>query len=137
MNTKTNQIFSSDCPFDNSNQTTAKRVVFVCSVGMLRSPTAQMVATRHGLNARAAGSCTEKALIPLNCNLIQWAHKIVFMNDENFDESMKEFAAVGFDEDIKAKAIVWDITDSFNWGDNVLWGILEDKMKGLILNLSK
>jgi predicted protein tyrosine phosphatase len=128
METKTVQIFNDACPYDNSSQTNALRIVFVCSVGMLRSPTAQAVATRRGHNARAAGSCTDIALVPLSCNLINWAQYIIFMNGENFDQALAEFDAVGYHHDIRDKATVWDIGDNFDWGDQVLWNIIEDNL---------
>lgn len=126
---KTQKIFSDECPFANLFQTGAKRLLFVCSVGMLRSPTAQMVASQNGHNARACGSDVDIALIPLSCNLINWADKIVFMSPENFEQAKMVFDPVGYKEDIEAKAIVWNIEDDYNWGDSVLWGILHEKMK--------
>jgi predicted protein tyrosine phosphatase len=129
--TKTAQIFSDLCPYDNSSQTKAKRLLFVCSVGMLRSPTAQMVASSQGYNARAAGSNVKIALIPLSCNLINWAHHIIFMNAENAIEAHREFEAIGYKEDILEKQIVWNFEDLYNWGDNVLWNAIDWKLKDL------
>ena len=121
MQTNSQKIFSSECPYDNFHQTAALRLLFVCSVGMLRSPTAQMAASHLGFNARACGSDTQLALIPLNCNLINWADKIFFMNKENYDESIREFAAVGYDVDIRKKAVTWNISDQFEWGNTWLY----------------
>jgi len=129
--TKTVQIFSDLCPYDNSYQTTARRLLFVCSVGMLRSPTAQMVASRQGHNARAAGSDVKIALIPLSCNLINWAQHIIFMNAENAIQAQREFDAVGYKEDIIAKQIVWNFEDDYNWGDTALWNAVDWKLKDL------
>lgn len=127
--TKTQQIFNDAAPYANRAQTTAKKLLFVCSVGMLRSPTAQIAATSLGFNARACGSDTEIALIPLNCNLINWADRIIFMTDDNLIQSIKEFELVGYDEDILNKYVVWDITDDYDWGDNVLFNICLHKLK--------
>lgn len=132
--TKTQQIFSNNCPFDNSSQTNARRLLFVCSVGMLRSPTAQMVASSQGYNARACGSAVNIALIPLSCNLINWADHIIFMNVENAIEAHKEFEAVDYKEDIMQKQIVWNIEDRYNWGDEVLWNTIDWKLKDLARN---
>ena len=132
--TKTQQIFSDNCPFDNSSQTKAKRLLFVCSVGMLRSPTAQMVASSQGYNARACGSAVNIALIPLSCNLINWADHIIFMNVENALQAHKEFEAVGYKQDILKKQIVWNISDIYDWGDNVLWNTIDWKLKDLARN---
>lgn len=127
--TKTQQIFNTQCPYENKHQGLALKLLFVCSVGMLRSPTAQVAASSLGFNARACGSCTDLALIPLNCNLINWADKIIFMNMENYSESMKEFKPVGYDVDIKYKAVVWDISDDYDWGDQWLYNFFIDKLK--------
>lgn len=132
--TKTQLIFSDLCPYDNSSQTNAKRLLFVCSVGMLRSPTAQMVASIQGYNARACGSNVDIALIPLSCNLINWADHIIFMNAENAIEAHKEFEAIGYKDDILNKQIVWNIPDHFNWGDNFLWNELTFRLGELAKN---
>lgn len=135
--TKTEQIFSAECPYANLNQTDAKRLLFVCSVGMLRSPTAQMVATGMGYNARACGSSEKIALIPLSCNLINWADKIIFMSRENFDQAMINFKAVDYDTDIAEKSIVWSVPDVYIWGDSTLWGILSNYMTALTFEDTK
>ena len=127
----TDHIFRCDAPLHNQYQTNARRVVFVCSVGMLRSPTAQIVASQHGFNARAAGSDRDRALIPLNANLIEWAEKIVFMNFENLCQALNTFEGTGYDETIREKKVVWNIEDQYEWGDNILFRILEEKMKTL------
>lgn len=132
--TKTQQIFSDRCPYDNSSQTSAKRLLFVCSVGMLRSPTAQMVASSHGYNARACGSAVNIALIPLSCNLINWANHIIFMNAENAIQAHREFEAVGYKDDIIAKQLVWNIEDRYDWGDSVLWNTIDWRLKDLARN---
>lgn len=118
--TLTQRIFEVSAPYDNIYQTSAKRILFVCSAGMLRSPTCANAGTTLGFNTRACGS-HGYALIPLSANLIEWAHKIVFVNEENFHEAIDNFASVGYDEDIKRKAVVWDIEDNFDWGDDVLF----------------
>ena len=127
----TNKIFQCEAPLKNQHQTNAERIVFVCSVGMIRSPTAQIVASRAGMNARACGSNTTMALIPLNANLIEWADKIVFMQFENFQEALDTFAGTGYDDTIRDKKAVWNIEDIYDWGDNILFRILEEKVKEL------
>ena len=104
-------------------------MLFVCSVGMLRSPTAQVAASTLGFNARACGSDVSCALIPLSCNLINWAEKIFFMNVENFQQALDEFTAVGYEEDIRKKAVVWNIEDDFEWGDNWLFHHFLEKLE--------
>lgn len=81
--TYTEMIMESDCPFDNPLQGKDKKVVFVCSAGLLRSATgARIYAGKY--NTRACGSMGY-ALIPLSDNLILWADEIVFVNQENYN----------------------------------------------------
>ena len=128
-NSNTAKIFSTNCPYQNASQTNAPRILFVCSVGMLRSPTAQMVATGMGYNARACGSAVDIALIPLSCNLINWADKIVFMNRENLSESIECFRPVGYEDDILSKSTVWNIPDHYNWGEQQLWELIHQQLR--------
>lgn len=67
----------------NSYQGTAKRVLCVCSAGLLRSPTAAFVLSNEpfNFNTRAAGLVTDYALIPVDDVLLEWADEIVCMNE--------------------------------------------------------
>lgn len=65
----------------NPNQGYARRVLCVCSAGLLRSPTAANVLhTEYGFNTRAVGIDTQHALIPLDNVLLHWADEIVVMD---------------------------------------------------------
>lgn len=115
---KTDQIFELTCPYSNPYQGNASRILFVCSVGMLRSPTAAAEAIKQGYNARACGSCQELALIPITVNLIMWTDKIVFMNEENKFEALQTFFG-DIDSTKKLNAgVVWELdifmTNIFN-----------------------
>lgn len=109
----TNRIFEQSCPFDNPYQGNKTRILFVCSAGLLRSPTGAAVATKRGYNARSCGSHMDYALIPLSANLINWARYIVFVNQENFDKAVTTFKGTGYEQDIKRKAIVLNIPDRY------------------------
>jgi predicted protein tyrosine phosphatase len=119
--TETEEIFSNSCPYQNSSQTSAKRFVFVCSGGLLRSPTAQVAASTLGYNARACGSNPSVALIPLTPNLVNWANKIVFMNAWNYDEAIEYASTPELRTEIHRKNVVWEIDDDYNWGDTALY----------------
>ena len=63
---------------NNKYQGDSKRVLCVCSAGMLRSPTAAVVLqSRYGYNTRAVGIEQEFALMPLTEVLLVWADEIV------------------------------------------------------------
>lgn len=72
---------------DNPYQGDYRKVLFVCSAGCLRSPTAMIVAAREtDWNVRCAGSNQNFAIIYADRVLIEWADDIVVMNDDNLQE---------------------------------------------------
>lgn len=74
---------------NNPFQGKDKRVLFVCSMGILRSATgARIYAKKY--NTRSAGSWGD-ALIPLTPMLLAWAQEIVFVNKENYENAVAEF----------------------------------------------
>lgn len=119
--TKTEEIFKSNgCPYDNHSQGKDVRVVFVCSAGLLRSPTAARIAGEYGINARSAGSHLHYALIPLSANLIKWAHWVVFLNPNNEFEATMKIPDASLLELLRDKSIVWNIEDTYNYMDESL-----------------
>jgi predicted protein tyrosine phosphatase len=79
----------------NVYQGTEKRVLCVCSAGLLRSPTmARVLAETYNYNTRAAGITEEYALIDVNDVLIEWADEIVVAEDSMGVEIMKRFPSV-------------------------------------------
>ena len=126
MKTYTEEIYSLSCPYDNMYQGTASRYLFVCSAGMLRSPTAADVAARHGYNARSCGSA-EYALIPISVNLVHWANKIFFMEEENFLASEERFFGDWeTTKMLKEKSVVWEIEDYYDRNSPVLRAKVEE-----------
>jgi len=63
----------------NQYQGSFKKVLTVCSAGLLRSPTIAWVLSNepYNCNVRAAGATAEYALIPVDQVLIEWADEIV------------------------------------------------------------
>lgn len=80
--TMTEMIFNSKSPYNNPYQGRDKKVLFVCSAGILRSATAARIYAKK-YNTRAAGSASY-ALIPVSHELLLWADEVVFVNRENF-----------------------------------------------------
>jgi len=134
--TRTKQIFSLTAPYNNRYQGTQTRLLFVCSVGMLRSPTAADVASKIGYNTRSCGE-DEMALIPLSVNLIEWADKILFMSPENYINSMKNFESCGYDVDIHEKAIRLSIDDDYDRNDPWLIKLIELKLQELNIPINR
>jgi predicted protein tyrosine phosphatase len=109
-------IFQTTAPYNNPYQGKQPRWLFVCSAGLLRSPTGATMAAQYGINARAAGSSLEYALVPVSANLIRWADKIVFVNCENYNETLENFEDYNILQlEINQKAVVLDVPDNYNY----------------------
>ena len=67
----------------NKFQGDYKKVLCVCSAGLLRSPTAALVLSQEpfNYNTRAAGISEEYALIPVDEVLLEWADEIICMEN--------------------------------------------------------
>ena len=119
--TRNEAIFKTSSPYSNTYQGTDPRWLFVCTAGLLRSPTGAALAVRKGLNARSCGSDQDFALIPLSANLIMWAEKIVFVSSYNHYEATQTFQyhdhLLHWIED---KALVLNIPDKFNYNNSEL-----------------
>lgn len=68
----------------NPYQGKFKKVLCICSAGLLRSPTAAFVLSQEpfNFNTRAAGIVPQFALIPVDEVLLSWADEIVCMSNE-------------------------------------------------------
>lgn len=93
----------------NRFQGRAKKVLCVCSAGLLRSPTAAVVLSQepYNFNTRAAGLTPEYALIPVDEVLIEWADEIVVMEKWMAEEI----------EAYEKPIIVLDVPDEFPYRD--------------------
>ena len=90
-----------------------KRVLCVCSAGILRSPTAALVLSQppFNFNTRACGLDPDYALIIVDDVLLEWAQEIVCMSDEQAEE-LKKLT----DKPI----VVLDIEDSYAYREPAL-----------------
>jgi len=95
----------------NPYQGSDKRVVFVCSMGILHSATAARIYGRK-YNTRSAGTWDD-ALIPLTDTLIAWADELVFVNKHNYEQVLKYFADKNTDLHEMVKVKVLDIPDKY------------------------
>lgn len=114
-----NRLWNAKNPF----QGTSKKVLCVCSAGLLRSPTLAWVLSNEpfNFNVRAAGSSKAFALIPVDEVLLAWADLVVFVNQENEEEVMEHFP-----QDMQDKEfLTLDIPDNFQFRDPTLVKIIE------------
>jgi predicted protein tyrosine phosphatase len=127
--TKNDAIFKTSAPYNNPYQTDRPRWLFVCSAGLLRSPTGAALAIQRGINARSCGSNFNYALIPCSANLINWADKIVFVNRENLWNLEDNFLGHAYLlEQIESKQIVLNIPDNYEYMDPELVGFFEAEL---------
>jgi len=101
---------------NNHFQGTYKRVLAVCSAGLLRSPTTAFVLSQepYSYNTRAAGLVEDFALVPVDQVLLTWAQEIVCMNEDQkkqLEERLCNFKLGG------RPVISLDIPDSYAYRD--------------------
>ena len=106
--TYTEVMFSTSAPYDNPYQGEDKRVLFVCSAGILRSATAARIYAKK-YNTRAAGSASY-ALIPVTDELLIWCKEVVFVNEENYNQVHQKFDLDTF----PCKVKILDIPDQYD-----------------------
>lgn len=125
--TKTDEIFKLTAPYDNIYQGPDKRLLFVCSAGLLRSATGANLFAKKGFNTRNCGTHSY-ALIPLSANLVAWADKIFFVNKENYTQACKTFNGVGGIHSKVMAATILDIPDDYRYNDPELIKLLEEQV---------
>ena len=119
--TKNETIFKTTAPYRNPYQGNTPRWLFVCSAGLLRSPTGAALAIKKGINARSCGSEVDLALIPISANLIMWAEKIVFVTENNYFDALALFADHQMLHNLlTVRSLVLDIPDVYNYNDRDL-----------------
>ena len=100
-----------------------KKVLCVCSAGLLRSPTAAFVLSQEpfNFNTRAAGLTKEFALVPVDRVLLEWADEIVCMTEEQGEE-LREMSG-------GKTVVVLNIEDSFAYRDPELIEAIKNSYK--------
>jgi predicted protein tyrosine phosphatase len=127
--TKNAAIFTTSAPYANKYQGQVPRWLFVCSAGLLRSPTGAAMAVNRGINARSCGSNFNYALVPCSANLINWAQKIVFVNRENLWQLEDNFLGhKDLLDQIESKQVVLNIPDNFEYMDPQLQEFFEAEL---------
>jgi len=107
----------------NPYQGDTKKVLCVCSAGLLRSPTAAVVLSQVPFNdnTRAVGIDKDHALISIDEVLISWADEIVVMTSGQLSKLNKLF-------DLTDKSVFClDIPDEFSYRDPRLMDMIKLK----------
>ena len=103
----------------NPHQRGYKKVLCVCSAGLLRSPTLASVLNQElGYNTRAVGSCTSFALIPITEALIHWADEIIFVDKFAYHEAERE--ALAEIKRLGKEVRILNIPDKYGYSEGAL-----------------
>jgi predicted protein tyrosine phosphatase len=114
-----NQLYNVSNPY----QGTTKKVLCVCSAGLLRSATLQnFLIKEYGYNVRNCGTDEHHALIPISEALCTWADEIVFVNAENYDNVKVALGQIKIEGESKIKIL--DIPDDYGFNDPELIEII-------------
>lgn len=115
-----NQLFN----IHNASQGETKKVLTVCSAGLLRSATLQnMLIKEYGYNVRNCGTVESYALVPISEALVKWADEIIFVNKENYRQvysDLKQF-------NLLDKCYILDIPDIYEFNDPELIKICKEQ----------
>jgi predicted protein tyrosine phosphatase len=103
-----------------------RRVLCVCSGGLLRSPTAAWVLSNppYNYNTRSAGITPKYALVQLEQLHIDWADEIVCMDAEHERILRENFSISDF-----KKIICLNLSDDFTYRDPVLITEIKERYK--------
>ncbi len=111
----------------NPYQGQTRKVLCVCSAGLLRSPTvANVLREMYGFNVRCAGANQSYALVPLSTALMTWADDVIFVDRSS---QLEWLMSVGKEtiEVYKEKVVVWDIPDDYEYMHPGLVAIVQRK----------
>jgi predicted protein tyrosine phosphatase len=122
-----NQLYN----IHNESQGNTKKVLCVCSAGLLRSATLQNTLIReYGYNCRNCGTEESYALIPISEALLLWADEIVFVNKANYRSVEIDLMDLRLD---LSKIFVLSIPDKYNFNDPELIEICKQQYKEIVL----
>lgn len=105
----------------NPHQGNYKKVLCVCSAGLLRSPIAAKVLANdpYNFNTRACGLEKDFALIPIDDVLLEWADEVVVMTHDQ----MNKVRSMGY----RDKIVVLGIDDNYSYNDPELVHLINQK----------
>jgi predicted protein tyrosine phosphatase len=109
---------------ENPYQGSHKRVLCICSGGVLRSPTAAYVLSQppFDCNTRSAGTETY-ALVPVDEALLLWAQEIVCMTSEHFSKVKVLLERFQLEKPV----IALGVPDNFAYRDPELVKIIKER----------
>jgi len=117
----------------NPNQGDFKKVLCVCSAGLLRSPTVAWILSNDpfNFNTRAVGSAPSFALTPIDEVFLKWADVVVFVSPENANEVESRFDLS------KKQVLTLNLPDVFQFRDPRLVEIATEQLKQAFAELDE
>lgn len=114
---------------DNRYQNKYKRVLCVCSAGLLRSPTAAVVLSQEpfNFNTRAVGISQEFGLIPIDPVHVYWSDEIVCMSPEHTEVVENIIEKIRLDLGVRPHVYTLDIPDIYSYRDPELMDLIKTK----------
>jgi predicted protein tyrosine phosphatase len=105
-----------------------KRVLCVCSAGILRSATAAVVLSQapYNFNTRCAGA-EKYALVPINDALLVWANEVVCMTREHADKVYNHL----LDWQESPKILCLNVPDDYAYRDEELIRLIKQRYDAL------
>jgi len=109
----------------NRHQGTYKKVLAVCSAGLLRSPTIAWVLGQkpYDYNCRAAGTDHSYALVKADDVLLQWADEIVCADFEHFFFVKDRLDLIGLEK----KVLNLELPDMYEYRNPKLVKLIKQK----------
>lgn len=113
----------------NPYQGKYKKVLCVCSAGLLRSPTLAYVLSQDpwNYNTRAVGVEKSYALVPIEEAHLVWADKIVCMNGAQETAILDMITESKFA--VKAEVVCINVPDSFGYREPSLIDLMKERIK--------
>ena len=128
-----NRIYNTKNPFQGDY----KKVLCVCSAGLLRSPTAALVLSKapFNYNTRAAGSEASFALIAIDKVLLAWADEVVCMSANQAEQISRLLGEhLGY---TSTPIHNLEIADSYAYRDKALQKLIKKRyleVSGVVIN---
>jgi len=105
----------------NPYQGKTKKILCVCSAGLLRSPTIAKYLTGKGFNTRACGTSQDYALIPISEALVVWADEIHVVKEQE-----QTIFNILTRMELDVKMVVLPIPDKYGTFERELTEIIKD-----------
>ncbi len=110
----------------NRYQGRIKKVLTVCSAGLLRSPTiAKVLFEDYKYNTRCCGISDEYALIPISTALVYWADEIVFADKEHHSAIRHLLEEMHY----QGRISILNLPDTFEYAAPELEAIIRERYK--------